>query len=81
MEMNIRVEQLCVSFFGHRDVREILHTEICEEPWNKQHMQEMDKIAERFCRYCDSGYLTTKTLNEYRSYDYLSDVSCWLSWL
>ena len=51
-------------FFGHRDVREILHTEICEEPWNKQHMQEMDKITERFCHYCDSGYLTTKTLNE-----------------
>jgi hypothetical protein len=43
--------------FGHRDVREIPHWEICEQPWNKEHQDGMKGLIERWCMYCDSGYL------------------------
>jgi hypothetical protein len=59
--------RLVCAVFGHRDLRSVQHWEICEynysRPWMEEHPThtkggEIGELLERWCMYCDSGFLT-----------------------
>lgn len=48
-----RREVTCEAF-GHQDVVEIPHAEVCEHPWQNDHegTDVADLPPDRLCRYC-----------------------------
>ena len=50
-------KELVCKIRGHRDLRVVLHSDICEQPWHHKNDPIFDK-EEAWCMYCDSGWLT-----------------------
>jgi hypothetical protein len=42
---------------GHQDVRAIPHREVCETPWETEHLALTEGEVDRVCAYCDSDWL------------------------
>lgn len=59
LEEEQRREATCEAF-GHQDVVEIPHAEICEHPWRRDHdgVDVADVPPDRLCRHCQDWVTT-----------------------
>lgn len=56
-DLRYKPKEFICWLFGHRKVVVLLHSEICDHPWNAEHVEKTKDTIDAFCRYCDSGWL------------------------